>query len=216
MLVQCRAEFPDVPDGVPLLLGVSVGTSVAAGGLTSSRGSKGAGPESPGMADFISSGGVVVPERFQFFVWTLVGVVGFVSIVLSTDPAQLAGLPTIPSNFLLLMGVSSAGYLAGKTVRAPGPVVSGAILGSTQDDLSWVIEVSGQNLDAAAILHIDQQHFSPEASSGAALTPQTPRRSNLKWTIPKAKLGLTPTTFRVINVDQQWAAGSFMLAAPGV
>jgi hypothetical protein len=210
MWVQWRFDFPDVPEGLPLLLGLSVGTSVAAGGLAASRGTKGAGPESPGMADFISSGGVVMPERFQFFVWTLVGVLGFVTIVLSTDPGQLATLPTIPNNFSLLMGVSSLGYLAGKTVRAPGPIVSTATRALDSQRGAWRVIIMGQNLDAAAMLRINEREFASDAMpEGGVQTAAPTRRTKLTWTIPADQVPPEFMTFEVVNPDRQSASGSF-------
>ena len=123
MLVQWDFTFPPIPDNLPQLLAISAGTTVAATGITSTVGSKGAGPVQPSYADFISTGGLVVGERFQFFVWTLVGCLGFISLLLLKDPAAINELPKVPDGFLYLMGVSSAGYLGGKVVRKPGPVI---------------------------------------------------------------------------------------------
>jgi hypothetical protein len=122
-LVQWRWELPDVPEGLPALLGVSVGTTALALGATEVRGSKGAGPLHPALGDFVTSGGVLAPERLQFFVWTIIGVVGFVAATLAQDPATVAELPKVPSNFVPLMGVSALGYLAGKVARKAGPII---------------------------------------------------------------------------------------------
>lgn len=120
-LVQWRWELPDVPEGLPALLGVSVGTTALALGATEVRGSKGAGPLHPSLGDFVTNGGVLAPERLQFFVWTIIGVIGFVAATLAQDPATVAELPKVPSNFVPLMGVSALGYLAGKVARKAGP-----------------------------------------------------------------------------------------------
>ena len=122
-LVQGNWVMPKVPQGLPALLGLSAGTSVLAAGATRARGSKGAGPGRPGLADFISSGGVFAPERLQFLLWTLLGVAAFVSTTLLQDPATVTELPKIPDEYLPLMGVSSLGYLGGKLVRKAGPVI---------------------------------------------------------------------------------------------
>jgi hypothetical protein len=122
-LVQWRWELPDVPEGLPALLGVSVGTTALALGATEVRGSKGAGPLHPSLGDFVTNGGVLAPERLQFFVWTIIGVIGFVAATLAQDPATVAELPKVPSNFVPLMGVSALGYLAGKVVRKAGPII---------------------------------------------------------------------------------------------
>lgn len=122
-LVQWKWQLPEVPEGLPTLLGLSVGTTALAIGATEARGSKGAGPAHPGIGDFITNGGVFASERLQFFLWTILGVCGFVSATLAHDPATLTELPKIPDNFLPLMGVSALGYLAGKVLRKPGPII---------------------------------------------------------------------------------------------
>ena len=136
-LVQGRCEFPAIPPNLPSLLAVSAGTTVAASGIGSAIGSKGAGREEAGWSDLLTIGGVVVPERVQFVVWTIVGVVTFLSAALLADPAAVQNLPGVPEEFLLLMGVSSAGYLGGKLVRKPGPIVAEA-------DALWELETPGQ------------------------------------------------------------------------
>src|SRR6185437_522955 len=60
---------------------------------------------------------------FQFFIWTIVGIIGFISLLIFADPSTLSALPKLPDNFLTIMGISSAAYLGGKAVRNAGPVV---------------------------------------------------------------------------------------------
>jgi hypothetical protein len=122
-LVQWAFDLPDIPGNFAAMLGVSAGTTVVAAGATSARGDKGAGGMVPTFADFVSTGGVVVPERFQFFVWTVVACLGFVALLITQNPASIKGFPTFPDGLLYVMGVSSAGYLGGKLVRKPGPNV---------------------------------------------------------------------------------------------
>ena len=162
--VQWNFTFPPIPDGLPTLLGVSAGTTVAAMGITVQHGSKGSGPVHPSMADFISSGGIIAGERFQFFVWTLVGCFGFLGIILSSDPASLSQMPDIQGTFLTLMGISSAGYLAGKLVRAPGPIISLLTITDVTplagaNPAIMRIEIKGQNLSETSVVKIDKQEL---------------------------------------------------------
>jgi hypothetical protein len=159
--IQNDFTFPDVPSGWPTLLGLSATATVAAAGLTSTRGSKGAGPDKPSLADFISAAGMVTGERFQFFVWTLVGVLGFLMLVLLADPSSLTTLPEVPSGFLYLTGISVAGYLGGKAVRPPGPVIH-QLLASAENTTNaagsvtiLTIIVQGENLSSDASIKID-------------------------------------------------------------
>jgi hypothetical protein len=122
-LVQWQWKLCEIPENLPMLLGISVGTTVMSLGATTILGSKGAGSLHPEWGDFISSGGVFAPERLQFFLWTVIGVFGFVSATLAQDPASVTDLPRIPDSFIPLMGLSSMGYLAGKVTRKPGPII---------------------------------------------------------------------------------------------
>jgi hypothetical protein len=157
VLVQWNFDFPAIPTGWPTLLGLSAGTTVAAVGITAGHGPKGAGPVHPSLADLVSTGGLVATDRFQFFVWTLVGCVGFLGLVLLPDPGSLTNLPDVPSGFLYLMGVSASGYLGGKLVRAPGPVISQLLVMSVvpATAASMKIDLKGQNLSRDAILKVD-------------------------------------------------------------
>jgi hypothetical protein len=160
-LIQWNFTFPAIPSGWPTLLGLSAATTVAAVGITSNHGSKGAGPISPSMADFITSGGLVASDRFQFFVWTLVGCAGFLVLVLSQDPSTLKDLPVVPEGFLYLMGISATGYLGGKLVRLPGPVVSELLVTTVVPAVATVspaqitINVKGQNISQNALVKVD-------------------------------------------------------------
>lgn len=141
-LIQGQFELAEIPDGLPGIIAASAGTSILATGITNARGPKGAGAVHPALSDFITTGGVVAPERFQFLIWTLVGVTSFVFLIVLRDPADLKDLPKIPSGFLYLMGISSAGYLGGKYTRKPGPVIDSvdAQVGSLK------LEIRGRNL----------------------------------------------------------------------
>jgi len=170
-LIQWNFSFPNIPSGWPTLLGISAGTTVAAVGITSTRGSKGAGPVSPSIADFISSGGLVLSDRFQFFVWTLVGCVGFLFLVLRNDPSKLTDLPDVPSGFLYLMGISASGYVAGKLVRLPGPVIKQLLVTSVVPAVpgtsaaALTISLKGENLSKDASVKVGDDDLRPDQFS---------------------------------------------------
>ena len=150
--VQAKWQMPEVPSGLATLLGLSVGTTALAIGATEVRGSKGAGPAHPGIGDLITNGGVFASDRLQFFLWTILGVVAFVHTTLSHDPATLTEPPKIPDSFLPLMGVSSLGYLAGKVLRKPGPVIK-QVEKSPPDGL----RILGENLSPRAQVFVGSQ-----------------------------------------------------------
>ena len=72
-LIQGKLDFLDVPSGLPGIVLISAATTAVAQWATEHQRAKGAGGLYPTMSDFVSVGGVVVPERFQFFLWTLLG-----------------------------------------------------------------------------------------------------------------------------------------------
>lgn len=149
--VQGVLEFADVPENLPGILAVSVGTGALAVGITSAKGSKGSGEENPSLADLITSGGVVAAERVQFLVWTIVGVLAFFFLTIARNPGELLELPAVPEKFLYLMGISSAGYLGGKVARRPGPVISQVAAGFSK----LKIDVRGSNLSPDATFSIN-------------------------------------------------------------
>jgi hypothetical protein len=169
-LIQWDFHFPPIPNGWPTLLGVSAATTVAAVGITANRGSKGAGPLEPSFADFISSGGMVTGDRFQFFAWTLVGFLGFLLLVVLADPSTLKELPDVPQGFLYLVGISAAGYIGGKVVRLPGPVIQQLLVSATplrdsqgkEQPVELTIHLKGENLSTDAAIKIDSVQLRPK------------------------------------------------------
>jgi hypothetical protein len=151
-LVQGAFEFASIPDNLPLLMGLSVGTSVASVGVSSLAGNKGAGDVGPLPSDLITSGGVVAPERLLHLLWTIIGGTAFLGFAFSVAPETINNLPSVPNGFLELMGVSAAGYVGGKVARGPGPNVqsitidppNGGAAGTAVDPLP--IQIDGTNL----------------------------------------------------------------------
>jgi hypothetical protein len=221
-LIQWNFSFPSIPSGWPTLLGVSAGATVAAVGITSTRGSKGAGPLSPSMADFISSGGLVLSDRFQFFVWTLVGCAGFLFLILRNDPSKLTELPDVPSGFLYLMGISAAGYLGGKVVRLPGPVVKELVVSSVVPGVpgtstaQLTINLKGENLSSNASVKVDDKdlrmtdQFQIECVTPQDQPPDPSFCSEIKLTLKEADNYLEGQHKLILtNKDGQMAVSSF-------
>lgn len=175
--IQWTFSFPPIPANLPTLLGLSAGTTVAAMGITATHGSKGSGPIHPSMADFISTGGLVSGERFQFFVWTIIGCLGFLALILAADPASLTQMPDIQGTFLTLMGVSSVGYLAGKFVRQPGPIIElltidEVIPAAGGNPGIMKIQLKGQNLSDDAVIKVDQAQLRIDQFTVTGITKQ--------------------------------------------
>lgn len=224
-LVQWSFVLPNVPTNFSAILGMSAGTTIAAAGATSARGSKGAGRLRPSAADFITAGGQVVPERFQFFVWTLVACFGFIALLISQNPATIQGFPTFPDGLLYVMGVSAGGYLGGKVVRAAGPVIRNIAWDKTKSEIT----VQGENLSSDGDFFIDGKMLPivPNADPTKKLVVSTPQEqasdksfcSQLKITVTEAA-GLDLTTgehvFRIVNKDAQFADSRFTVDSPAI
>jgi hypothetical protein len=232
-LVQWQFSLPDVPATIAGLLGISGGTTVASVGLTSARGPKGAGLQKPTGADLISSGGVVVPERFQFFVWTIVACGGFVALLIGQDPSKVSDFPEIPSGLLYVMGVSAAGYIAGKATRKPGPILEYVAVKKPSLQEKWsTLTVQGQNLASDGRFFIDEKELDNPTEDDRAkfsglpdkLVTATPQMaasdtnfcSQLDIIIANSSIDLTQGDhrFRIVNRDGQFADISFSSSQP--
>jgi hypothetical protein len=217
LFVQGADTLPDIPANLPGILLVSVATSALSTGITAAKGSKGAGALRPSVADFLTSGGVLAPDRLQFFGWTIVGAAAFVALIMLRPPATIKDLPTVPEGLLLLMGISSAGYLGGKLARRAGPVIKQivALLGSP-----LVIEIRGESLSPNATITIDvtpltRAHLDaslhPDGRPVAEIEPGSEFSKLLRLTLP------TPPpewrqgthTLLLVNPDGQRAVATF-------
>jgi hypothetical protein len=163
--VQGSAVFPEIPSGLPGILLASVGTVVLSTGITSAKGDKGAGDPGPNLSDFIASGGVVAADRLQFAVWTLVGVGTFLALVFHSDPRNINDLPAIPTGFMQLMGISTAGYLGGKLARKAGPTISAIVL-TTSAQGNPRFQITGSGLSRSATFSIDDKPIFPDVILG--------------------------------------------------
>jgi hypothetical protein len=218
-MIQGSVAFPDIPDGLPTILLASAGTTVLAEGISNSKGNKGAGEIHPSLADFIAAGGVVAAERLQFVVWTIVGVVTFARLVFLSDPSTIDGLPQIPSGFLQLMGISSAGYLGGKLARKAGPTIT-AITAAFADNV-LTLELKGVGLSQNATFTLADVEVKPAKIQGDENLPHLPeiiQRDNdtgfakiLRLSIaePDAAWLGSNVKVRITNPDQQEAVGRY-------
>jgi hypothetical protein len=148
--IQGHFEFASIPDKLPGILLVSATTATVSLGVNPSK-PKGASTVQPSLSDFITTGGVIAAERVQFLVWTVLGILTFLFLIIVSDPATISTLPPIPQEFLMLMGISSAGYLGGRMVRKAGPIID-SILATVS---SLTLELHGRNLSKDASFQID-------------------------------------------------------------
>jgi len=229
--VQWQFVLPDVPLNLAAMLAISGGTTLIAAGATQTRGSKGSGEQYPSVADFVSVGGQVVPERFQYFVWTLIACFGFLALLLSKDPAAVDGFPTFPDGLLYVMGVSAATYVGGKVTRSPGPVIKNI---AVTRDRNPIVIVQGENLSKDADFFLDDKKLpivtpdqlkesgidktkQPSLVIGTTQAGASDRTfcSELQITVIEEEAGVTigpgDHRFRVVNRDAQFAEIPFSI-----
>jgi hypothetical protein len=223
-IIQGSAAFPDIPGELPGILLFSAGTSVMATGIVTAKGSKGAGEIGPTLADFITTGGVVAPERLQFVVWTVAGICTFLTIVFKSDPLRLSDLPRIPDGFLQLMGISSTAYLAGKLARKPGPVITGLSIDPPTTEggrTTLVLHLTGVNLDPRGKIKADGQPLGDYLAKIDDPKPDPPTGffSEMRVTLAEADNYFVGShILTLVNSDAQAADVSFpvdpMVVAP--
>jgi len=143
--------YPKLGNAIYAFL-ISLGTLIAAQATNRGMGVKGAGEEHPSMADLVVHGGVIALDRVQQLIWTLIALGMFVRITVSTY-ATATELPDIPNELLALMGLSSAGYLGGKLVRGPGPVIEQVT--PRQQDSKVVLNIKGRHLSKEGFVWLD-------------------------------------------------------------
>jgi hypothetical protein len=213
-LIQSKFEFIDIPSGLPGIVFISATTTFLSLGITSNKGSKGAGDIHSNWSDLITVGGVVAPERLQFLVWTILGSLVFLFITFFQNPETIQDLPQIPQGFLQLMGISSFGYLGGKIARKAGPVINEVTANHIGNTV--VFDIRGGQLSQDAVFRIGSEPIASSDIDGTKPTIITPEDSNepslakhLQFTLNSAVStlinNLEQKNFQIINPDGQYA-----------
>ena len=135
------------------------------------------------------------------------------------------------------MGVSAAGYLAGKATRKAGPVLEYVGVKKPAGDITWwTLIAQGQNLASDARLFIDEKELGmatdaqkanhPKLSKEQQLVSATPQMgasdtsfsTELDIIILDPSIDLTKGdhTFRIVNRDGQFADISFAVDQPTI
>lgn len=167
-------------------------------------GAKGAGEEHPSLADLVVHGGVLALDRVQQVVWTLIALGMFIRITASTF-ATATELPAIPVELLTLMGLSSAGYLGGKLVRGPGPVIDEI----TARAGSVILNIKGKHMSKEAFVWLDGVQQPKNKVTLKADDPDDPlkfsKELEVTLDIALADWRATEHAITVINPDAQRA-----------
>ena len=200
--IETNWSFPNFGNAIYAFL-ISLGTLVAAQATSLGMGVKGAGEEQPSIADLVVHGGVLALDRVQQVVWTLIALGMFIRITVSTYETATA-LPEISPELLTLMGLSSAGYLGGKLVRGPGPVVELV----TVPDAGGTLNIKGQHLSKDAFIWLDGVQQKGKVTSKVD-DPDQPlkfaREIELPVDMTLANWRATEHAITVVNPDAQRA-----------
>jgi hypothetical protein len=167
-LVEEKWSYPNMGNAIYAFL-ISLGTLVASQATNRGMGVKGAGEEHPSIADLVVHGGVLALDRVQQVIWTLIALGMFIRITVTTY-ATASALPDIPNELLALMGLSSAGYLGGKLVRGPGPVIEQV----TPREGSVILNVKGKHFSKDAFVWFDGTQLTKDKVTVKAEDPDDP------------------------------------------
>jgi hypothetical protein len=152
----------DLPDELLLLLGINVLSTVGAAAVKAHKdstapervsASDGLGPEPVGRETsparfvqvFLQEEGSMADRaidvtKFQSFWFTIMVVVGYVTLAVTTigaasSPDQLTSLPAFSGTLVTLLGLSHAGYIAGK-LPSPGDKATGLTVAAKRAEVA--------------------------------------------------------------------------------
>ena len=212
-------EWPPFPGTLAGMFGLSLGAMVASSAVTETKGNKGAGAQQPSFADFFSSGGVVAADRFQFFLWTLVGFFGYLSLLWFSDPTSISAVPTVPEGLLYLMGVSAGGYIGGKLARQPGPNITGLKASLELPAGTLRVRILGDNLSPAGTYQIQGLEVKT-VTRPVTIISQATGKTDFATELEVAITAPDPTwfaigthTLRLINDDGQFAEKDYTVGS---
>jgi len=149
-----------------------------------------------------------------------------VAIVLKSDPRTINDLPPIPPGFQQLMGISAAGYIAGKLARKAGPTFDSITISGSPNKVTFQLTGSGRS--RLALFSIDDEPIFPDTIQGrdpnsklpdvvqldpTAGDPDLARILSFAVTQPQDTWlgGSTPKNFTITNPDKQKAMLPFQI-----
>ena len=122
-----RRLYP-VPENLYILMGVNATAAVASSAITATKGFSPRAAKPNFFKDvFLDSRKTLDLPRTQMFVWTIIILVGYLSVLVEHYQQGLPSLPNIPEGLIALMGISHGAYLGTKATEQP-VVAAGAKL----------------------------------------------------------------------------------------
>ena len=157
------SPIDDIPETVLGLLGISAFTALGAKGITtnyvarsvSRKPSKKPGDKSTPASELLSDdGGIPELAKLQMFLFTLVSIVFFLITVADNINSGIVSnlvLPDLDQSLLVLMGVSSGGYLGKKFITRERPTISGILPSEVLAGTATTVMLMGRALGTKEI-----------------------------------------------------------------
>ncbi len=122
--------LPSMPSNLLALMGISVASPIAGGGVATVKYNISSGrtkpKDLPKFGTMLLENGKPSLTRYQMFLWTWIGILIYLWIFVSniTDVQDLAKLsmPDIDSTLVILMGLSHSVYIGGKAIAPSGKI----------------------------------------------------------------------------------------------
>lgn len=191
------SPIDEIPETVLSLLGLSVVTSIGAKVVTTNYVNRGItrkpakkeGDRATVFQELLSDdSGYPELAKLQMFLFTWIAIIFFLISVAkainSGDAANMA-LPDLDQMWLVLMGVSSGGYLGKKLVTQERPVLTGIMPSQIQADTRATILIMGRALGSRneGVLAVGPRVFKTDDQKDAA---------NINWTNSVISVDLQP------------------------
>jgi hypothetical protein len=195
-----------IPNELLIVMGISIGSATIAGAIKTNKDTKAHGaPDRPAVATreltdrapepaqavMVEEGGAadqaIDIAKFQNFWFTLILISAYVALAIARiteagSPDQLTSLPGFDAAFVTLLGISHAGYLAGKLPDRPG--IPGTIISFTPKRVR-----AGEPIEITAggqsLVGVTEVRFGTEL--GANLTH--PDETTLRVELPMLPIG---------------------------
>ncbi len=165
-----------IPSNIFLLLGISVAVPLISIGYTRSTykpDMHAKPPENlPPFSMMLKNKGKITLNRFQMFLWTIIGVVLYLSVVVGTvmsADAFVVSLPDIDPTLLYLMGLSQTGYLGGRMVGEDKKTAKTVKTTKTTSEQKLVIQT-------AAVVFSESGEKTADVAEAAPAPKQTRKR----------------------------------------
>lgn len=115
-LVMGDGSIPDFPGSLLVLLGVTSGGALIS--MSQNNSDKNLEwTKTPNIKDIIYEGGQLSLSKLQLILFTIISMTLYITY-LADQQLVFLGMPEVPTNLLLLMGISQGGAIAGKSVES--------------------------------------------------------------------------------------------------